>query len=63
MKPLEEIAKPCTRKVRVNSMGVSKSNTDMNHSLYNCIDCQGTPGSCPNYVDHNALIDKYGGGR
>lgn len=62
MNKLEEITNPCTWKVISNNKDSSTfKQVSEGHKLYNCIECSGTRGSCPNYVDHNALVEGYGG--
>ena len=61
MKPLEEIPRPCSRKVylRLSNIGKPNNNINKNNSLYDCMQCSGAPESCPNYTDYYALIEKY----
>ena len=64
MKQLEDINDTCTWKVIAEKEDSIKF-TDIRsgHRLYDCLQCSGTPRSCPNYTSHKALVDKYGGER
>lgn len=60
MEKLEKLEDICTYKVMVND----KSSTTFQqvkrgHRLYNCVECPGTTGSCPNYSNYNKLVEKY----
>ena len=61
METLETKTKICVQKVMSNDKdSTTYQQVKKGHRLYNCIECSGSPGSCPDYVSYNYLVNKHG---
>ena len=54
---LERLSSLCTKKIETNHIEENNLvDINKNHRLYDCSQCSGMPGGCPNYVNHEQLL-------